>query len=449
METYDSQLSTYNYKAIWRVAYPIMLSLLMEQLIGITDTAFLGRVGEIELGASAVAGIYYTVIFMLGFGFTIGSQILMARRNGEGNYAQIGDIFWQGIYFLTALFAVVFILSRIYSSDILGFLISSPRVGKAADTYIGWRMYGMLFSFTAVMFRAFYVGTTQTRVLTMNSMLLVVSNIVFDWVLIFGKFVLPALGIAGAAMASSLAGLVSALFFIVYTVRNVDCRKYGLSHIPRLELYQLRQILRISVWTMIQNFVSIANWFLFFLFIERLGERPLAVANIIRSISSVPFMVMMAFASSCSSLVSNSIGSGRMDEVKPLIRRHIWLCASIVVPVVCLFALFPNAVLSIYTDMADLREASVAALWVLCTTFIVMIPGNMFFHAVSGTGDTRAAFLLELSALAIYFVYIYIIVLVMRSDVAVCWTADHVYGLCLWLASMYFIYRGNWHKKRI
>ena len=449
METYDSQLSTYNYKAIWRMAYPIMLSLLMEQLIGITDTAFLGRVGEVELGASAVAGIYYTVIFMLGFGFTIGSQILMARRNGEGNYSQIGDIFWQGMYFLTALFVVVFVLSRMYSSDILGFLISSPRVGSAADTYINWRMYGMMFSFVAVMFRAFYVGTRKPHALTLNSMLLVVSNIVFDWVLIFGKFGLPALGIAGAAMASSLSGLVSALFFIIYTVKQVDCPKYGLNRIPVPEFIQLRQILKVSVWTMIQNFVSIANWFLFFLFIERLGERPLAIANIIRSISSIPFMVMMAFASSCSSLVSNCIGSGHQEEVKSLVLRHIWLCALIVIPVAGLFSLFPNAVLSVYTDMADLREASVAALWVLCTTFFVMIPGNMFFHAVSGTGDTRAAFLLEFSALVIYFIYIYFIVLVLRSDIAVCWTADHVYGLCLWLASMFFIYRGNWQKKRI
>ena len=54
----------------------------MEQLIGMTDTAFLGRVGEIELGASAIAGVYYLAIFMMAFGFSIGAQILIARRNG-------------------------------------------------------------------------------------------------------------------------------------------------------------------------------------------------------------------------------------------------------------------------------------------------------------------------------------------------------------------------------
>ena len=67
----------------------------MEQMIGMTDTAFLGRVGEVELGASAIAGVFYMVIFMVAFGFSIGAQILIARRNGERQYKEIGDLFYQ------------------------------------------------------------------------------------------------------------------------------------------------------------------------------------------------------------------------------------------------------------------------------------------------------------------------------------------------------------------
>ena len=61
----------YTNKQIWMIAYPILISLLMEQMIGMTDTAFLGRVGEVELGASAIAGVFYMVIFMVAFGFSI------------------------------------------------------------------------------------------------------------------------------------------------------------------------------------------------------------------------------------------------------------------------------------------------------------------------------------------------------------------------------------------
>ena len=114
----------YTYKEIWIISYPILISLIMEQMIGMTDTAFLGRVGEIELGASAIAGIYYLAIFMMAFGFSIGAQIMIARRNGEQRYNEIGTIFYQGIYFLLALAAVMFTLSICFSPHTLKNIIS-------------------------------------------------------------------------------------------------------------------------------------------------------------------------------------------------------------------------------------------------------------------------------------------------------------------------------------
>lgn len=66
----------YTYKQIGVITFPILISLLMEMMIGITDTAFLGRVGEIELGASAISGVFYLIIFMVAFGFSVGAQIL-------------------------------------------------------------------------------------------------------------------------------------------------------------------------------------------------------------------------------------------------------------------------------------------------------------------------------------------------------------------------------------
>ena len=62
-------------KQILQITFPVLMSLLMEHMIGLTDTAYLGRVGEVELGASALAGVYYLVIYMLGFGFSIGVAV--------------------------------------------------------------------------------------------------------------------------------------------------------------------------------------------------------------------------------------------------------------------------------------------------------------------------------------------------------------------------------------
>lgn len=439
----------YSYKEIWIICYPILISLLMEQLIGMTDTAFLGRVGEIELGASAIAGVYYMAIFMMAFGFSIGAQILIARRNGEQQYRQIGSIFYQGIYFLLALAALLVSLSLYFSPQILSSILSSPRINAAAESYIQWRVLGFFFSFVMVMFRAFFVGTTQTKTLTLNSIVMVVANIAFNYVLIFGKLGFPALGIAGAAIGSSLAEMVSVLFFILYTWRKVDCAKYGLNQLPRFQPTILKRILNTSVWTMIQNVVSLSTWFMFFLFVEHLGERALAISNIIRNVSGIPFMITIAFAATCGSLVSNLIGQGDKAYVAATIRQHVRIAYLCIVPLLVFFALFPNLILGIYTDMPDLRMASIPTLWVLCTSYLFMIPSNIYFQAVSGTGNTRTALLLELGVLAIYIAYTTYLILYLKVDVAWCWTTEHIYSIFILLFSYLYIKRGNWQKKQI
>ena len=77
-----------------------MLGMLIQVLVGMTDTAFLGRVGEIELGASALGSVIYLFVYMVEQSFAVGAQIIMARRNGEKNYVKIGHVFYQTINFI-------------------------------------------------------------------------------------------------------------------------------------------------------------------------------------------------------------------------------------------------------------------------------------------------------------------------------------------------------------
>ena len=183
----------YSFKSIWRITFPILVALVMEELLGMTDTAFLGRVGEIELGASAIAGVYFTILYMLGFGFTIGVQIIIGRRNGEAcesgkGFGAIGRVFWQGVWFLSALAVVTMVLSYFLSPPLLKGILKSENIFNAAVVYVNWRVPGLFFAFMTALFRAFYVGTRETASLTLNSIVMVGSNILLDWVLIFGHW---------------------------------------------------------------------------------------------------------------------------------------------------------------------------------------------------------------------------------------------------------------------
>lgn len=117
---------------------------------------------------AALGGVYYMAMFMLAFGFGFGAQIIIARRNGERRYNRIGPTMIQGCYFMLALAVVLFTASQYFSPIILRDIIESPQVYDATADYLHWRTYGIFFSFLCVMFRAYYVGITQTKILTIN-----------------------------------------------------------------------------------------------------------------------------------------------------------------------------------------------------------------------------------------------------------------------------------------
>ena len=202
-------------------------------------------------------------------------------------------------------------------------------------------------------------------------------------------------------------------------------------------------------WTMIQNTISITTWFIFFMYIEHLGERALAISNITRSVSGLIWVVLSAFSATCSTLVSNIIGEGHQDKVMSLIKRILKLSYGIVSVMVILFCLFPEAIARIYTDIPDLVKASAPSLIVMCSSYFLNVGGQVFFQAVSGTGSTKTAFKLELIALAVYMVYCTVIIALMKSDVALCWTAEHVYAGMLMICSWWYLRSGRWKNRRI
>ena len=442
-------IGTYSYRNIWKVAYPILISLVMEQLIGLTDTAFMGRVGEVELGASAIAIIYYVVLFMIGFGFSIGAQIIIGRRNGEGNFRDTGKVFWNGLYFLLGLSGVLILLSELFSPWMMQRLVSSEAIHVAALSYVRWRLPGMVFAYVTAMYRAFYVGTTQTKTLTLNSIVMVLSNIFFNWVLIFGHLGFPALGITGAAIGSSLAEFVSMIFFIIYTRVGCDRQKYGLDKPAKFELAELKSMMPTCIWTMIQHTISLSTWLIFFLYIEHVGERALAISNIARSSSGIIWVVLQAFSSTCSTLVSNIIGEGHQDKVMSLVKRILKISYGVVSLMILLFCLFPQAVARIYTDIPDIITASVPTMFIMSTSYLLHVGAQVFFLAISGTGSTKIAFRLEMASLAVYMTYCTVVIGWLKPDVAVCWTAEYVYGGVLLMFSWWYLRSGRWKNRSI
>ena len=424
------------------------MSLLAQNIIQVIDTAFLGRVGEVELGASALAGIFYIGIYTLGFGYSMGSQILIGRRNGEKNYRQISDIVVQGLLVLIPAAIILIPIMGYISNAWLPYLFESKEVTAAVNEYLDWRFYGLVFAFTNSMFRAFYIGVAGTKILTLNAIIMALTNVLFDYLLIFGHFGFPEMGIAGAAIASVIAELVSTIFFVIFTLKTVDLDKYGFKKI-RIQMSVVKQVLNISVFMMIQYMLSILVWMLFFVFIEKLGERPLAISNIIRSFYTILILPAQALSSSTSTMVSNTIGAGRNSEVLKLLARLVKISLTITVVMMLLVFLFPGVLIQIYTSDPVLIAETIPPMYVLITLLPIFSVGSIFFSALSGTGNTKTALLFELFTLTFYLAYMWWIIVYLQSSVALCWTSEHIYWFFLMTFSYLYLKFGKWQNKKL
>ena len=445
----QNEKTTYTYAAIWKIAYPIFLTLLVQNLIQVIGTAFLGRVGEVELGASALAGIYYIVIFMLAFGFSTGSQILIGRRNGENNHHKIGEIVLGGILFLFIMSLTLFLFTQVYSEKILSQLLHSENVLHAAIKYLDIRIYGIFFASVNVMFRAFYVGTTRTKVLSVNAIIMAVTTIFFDYVLIFGRWGFPEMGIAGAAFSAVLSEIASVVFFIIYTFTQIDLSKYGFYGFTIAKLKVVKNILNISLSLMFQYFLSLGCWFFFFLAIEHLGEQSLAISNIIRSLYMLISIPVFALAATTNTLVSNTIGAGKANEVVPLVWKVAKLAIMICLVFMAISFAVPELAISIYTSNPELIQNSLHSFYVILLVLPLVACSNVYFSAISGTGNTRTALLVEVIVLSIYIFYIWLSIMQFKVPLAICWTCEYVYSIFILLFSYLYIQRGKWKGKKI
>ncbi|HHV84506.1 MAG TPA: MATE family efflux transporter [Petrimonas sp.] len=439
----------YSNKHVIKISLPILLSLLAQSIIQVIDTAFLGRVGEVELGASALAGIIYIAIYTIGFGFSMGSQILIGRRNGEKKFHQIGEIVIQGILFLLVPALLLIAIFKLGFTDSLMSLFKSENVSEAVSDYLDWRVYGFVFAFTNSTFRAFYIGIARTKVLTINSLVMALVNLVLDYGLIFGNFGLPEMGIGGAALASVIAEASSTLFFVIYTQKTVDLEKYGFRKIT-FNWSVVKKVLDISVYMMLQYLLSIVTWLMFFVFIENyLGERPLAVTNIVRSLYTIVTIPSQALGAAVNTMVSNTIGAGRQNEVLSLIKRVTLISLFLMLAIIFVVAIAPRLMIHIYTNDASLINDTVVPLYVLLTSLPLYAVGTVLFSSVSGTGNTQRALLYEIVTLSGYVFYMWFIIVHLRLSVGWAWTTEHVYWGQLMLYSLFYLRSKKWVHKKI
>ena len=444
------------YKAVLAIAVPMMIQNGITNFVSLLDNIMVGRLGTEAMSGVSIVNQFIFVFNLLIFGAISAAGIFTAQYHGQGDVDGVRNTFRfkmlinfvAGIIGIAvfALFDDALISSFLHSGSETGDLDLTLAYGKE---YLFVMLFGLLPHAVSQAYASTMRETEETMVPMIASVAAVATNFLLNIVLIFGYLGFPALGITGAAIGSSLAELVSLIFFVLYTRISCDRKKYGLDRPASFDRAELRSMMPVCSWTMIQHIISISTWFIFFLYIEHLGERSLAVSNIIRGVSGLLWMILAAFSSTCSTLVSNIIGAGREDKVMSLVKRILKLSYGIVISIAVLFCIFPKAVISIYTDIPELIPATIPSLIVMCSSYLLTVGAMILFNAVSGTGSTKTAFRLELAALGIYTLYCTVIAGILKADVAICWSAEHVYAAALLVLCYIYLRSGRWKNRKV
>ena len=436
-------------KDIWRMAYPVMIGTVAVTVMNVTDTIFLGRIGETQLGASALGGVFYFVMVMIGVALGTGTQIQIARRAGEKNHAAIGEIFDHSFLLMVTLSIIQFVILAFFSEQIFGWLVENNEVRKACVEFLRYRSPGIFFVMMATAFRSFYVGIASPKVWSYYSFILTFVNIILGYALIFGHFGMPKMEIAGAGLASSISEAVGLIFLFVYSRMKHAIREFRLFTLASFNRQLIEKTISLSAPLIVQNLISMGAWFIFFVFIEKMGKHALAISNITRSLYMIDMTPIWGFSAAANSMVSNLIGQGRKGEVMLLVNRIIKMSTIISLCMIVLNLIFPFPLMHLFTSDDVLVRDSFGSLLMICIAMTIFPMAIVCISAVSGTGATRTALYIEIVAILVYLLYLALVVFRMHLSLEVAWLAETIYWLFTGVVSYVFLRSMKWTKINI
>ncbi len=436
-------------KQIIEMSLPIWAGILIMQINYATNTYFLGHAGSAQLAANAVAGIYYMVLTMVGYGFANGLQVMLSRKAGMEDKAGIGKVFSIGII-LAILFAItLFIISLWLAPIVFNSQIHNATINVHAQSFINIRLYGLLFSVGMQLCNQFFIATKRSKYTAICILVATTTNILLDYMLIKGHWGAPALDIKGAAWASNIAETLYVLTaFVIIKLQKLD-KLFVIKPFAKFDFTVAKEILVLTGPTILQYILSISSWLLFFIYVEHLGKNELAASQILRSLFGVIGASSWALASTANAMVSNLIGQQRQAAVIPTLHKIVQLSVSIALLVSCIYLLFPKQLMQIYTQDAAVLAAVLKGLNMVIFANILLSFATVYFHGVLGTGSTKTNLVTEVSAILIYIVYIYYVIELKRMGIVWAWGSEVCYWLSLFFMSISFLKWGNWQKSNL
>jgi putative MATE family efflux protein len=440
------------YRQIFAIAAPLILGSAGQNIVVLSDSIFLYYQSEADFAAIGFVGVFYLIIAAIGYGFSKGGQVMIARRMGEGKPEEVGRNFFDMLYFELALATLMFLFMQFGCPYLFKMMVKSPIIYEKSLEFLKYRSWGVFFSYGGLAMIALYTGVARTKFIMWDTGIMGILNITLCYLLVYGKFGFPEMGIGGAGLASTLAEGVAFVAFVIYIYFDKNAESYHLFKPRKVDIDIIRQQMMIGIPSVAQPVVGLGVWFVFFSIVEKIGEHQLAITNLVRMVYLLLSIPCWGFASSINTLVSNVIGQGDLDRVMPTIWKTAKLCLGVTMIIALPILIFPTFFLEPLlqkTGEANLLHDALPILHVLIVILVLFSVGGVYFNALASTGAAIEGLVLQVICAILYLAYIYIILKITNDNLQMAWTAEIFYWIIMLGATFWYLKSNRWQSFKL
>lgn len=443
------------YRVVLKVGLPLVASMASSTIMQFTDRLFLSHYSLDAIAASAPAGMPFLLVLLTLMGVAEYSGVFIAQFVGAQMPERVGRVLWQALT-ISFVGAVIFILISFLSEELFALGGHEARLQAMEAQYFRIMCLGGGLPLITAALSCFFSGRGRTRPIMIANIAAALVNIPMDYILIFGKFGFPVMGIAGAAVATVLGWCAGLVIIVCLVFRPKYEARYKVWSSRGLDLPLLRRILRYGIAGGLEYFLEFVGYTLFVFLVGSLGAGPLAVSNIISSISTLGFLPCLGLHTATSALVGQAMGRKNSSAAERVTGSALHLALLYMSGMGLLFVAMPGLFLDIFrpeampvAEFAAIESEGRVILYFLAVYYIADAFTLIYYGCLKGAGDVWFVMLsisfgascLVLGSMASLHFF--------PTSLRALWVVFSLYIILLAIISWARFKSGGWKKKRI
>lgn len=347
---------TREFKYNWKLAAPVMLGMLGHTFVGFIDNVMVGQLGTAELAAVSLGNSFMYIAMSLGIGFSTAITPLIAESDAESDFKKGKSSFKHGLFLCTLVGIAVFLI--VIACIPLMHIMDQPKeVVQLAVPYLKFVAASLIPLVIFQGFKQFSDGMSMTKYPMYATLIANVLNVVLNYILIFGKFGFPQLGIVGAAYGTLISRIIMVLFLWFILKQN----KKSMNYLNNLKIFvldklMLKKLIDLGAPSAMQMFFEVAIFTAAIWLSGLLGRNPQAANQIAINLASMTFMVAIGLSVASMIRVGNQKGLKNYKEMRR-IAFSIFLLAAIFASFFCImFFILHNHLPKLYLDLDDVTN---------------------------------------------------------------------------------------------